>query len=238
MNTVDEKKCAMGKKIAVFIMAYNEEDAIGRVVRLAKKHGRVFVIDDGSKDKTASIAKSAGAKVIRHAKNLGYGAAVKTALKEARKQKADVFVFMDGDGQHDPTEIPALAKPILDGKADVCQGSRFLGRFVFSPFGRKAGVALINKLTSLCNKTPNVDSQCGFRAISKRAAHLISIHSNGYSGGYEVICSAHFRGLRIVEVPVCVKYFKNRKLPIAQGLELVASLIARAWQRKKEFYDG
>ncbi len=208
-------------ELVVFIPACNEERTIGSVVLLAKKYGSVFVIDDGSADRTAQVARDAGAKVIARAENGGYGAALKSALAAARKMDASAFVFMDADGQHDADEIPVVAAPVLGGKADVCQGSRFLGKFVSAPAGRREGVAFINKLTSAHSGKKEIDSQCGFRAISRKAAGSIVLESDGYPASAEFVSSAQHAGLRVVEVPVHVKYFSERNSPFAQGAGLV-----------------
>jgi glycosyltransferase involved in cell wall biosynthesis len=208
-------------KVAIFIPAYNEERTVGSVVLLAKNHGSVIVIDDGSTDRTVEIAKQAGAKVIARGENGGYGAAMKTALAAARNMDADAFVFLDADGQHDPAEIPLLAAKALSGKADVCQGSRFLGKFVSAPAGRREGVMLINRLNSVQSGKAEVDSQCGFRAFSKSAVMKISVEQEGYAGCAEMISSAQQQGLRIAEVPVHVKYFGTRSNPYRHGAGLV-----------------
>jgi len=211
----------MKGKLIVFIPAYNEERTIGSIVLLAKKYGEVFIIDDGSDDRTAEIAQKAGASVMAHKKNMGYGAALKSALAAARKMDASAFVFMDADGQHDADEIPVVAGPVLDGRADLCQGSRFLGKFVSAPVGRREGVAFINKLSSVQNGKQEVDSQCGFRVISKKAAQKINVEADGYVGSAEMVASAQHFGLRVAEVPVHVKYFSERNNPFQQGAGLV-----------------
>ncbi|MFA6214798.1 MAG: glycosyltransferase family 2 protein [Candidatus Micrarchaeia archaeon] len=208
-------------KIVVFIPAHNEDRAIGSVVLLAREQGEVHVIDDGSTDRTAEVAKKAGASVISHGENRGYGAAMKSALAAARKMEAGAFVFMDADGQHDAREIPAVAAPVLEGRADFCQGSRFLGEFISAPAGRREGVALINKLTSAHNGEKEVDAQCGFRAISKKAAGMIAVGADGYEGCADMATSAQHAGLRLAEVPVHVKYFSEGNNPFQQGAGLV-----------------
>ena len=107
----------MKGKLAIFIPAYNEERSIGSVVLLARKHGAVHVVDDGSTDRTGAIAKSAGARVIRRKRNGGYGAALATAVKCAKNADAAVIVFIDADFQHEPGDIARLAEPVLSGKA-------------------------------------------------------------------------------------------------------------------------
>jgi glycosyltransferase involved in cell wall biosynthesis len=211
----------MKGELVIFIPAYNEERTIGSIVLLAKKYGTVCVIDDGSTDRTAGVARQAGATIIAHLKNMGYGAAMKSALAFASKAGAAAFVFIDADGQHDPAEIPVVAAPVLSGKADLCQGSRFLGKFVSAPAGRREGVAFINKLTSAQNGKKETDSQCGFRAVSKKAVDKISITQDGYAGCAELVSSAQHAGLIVVETPVHVKYFGERSNPFAQGAGLV-----------------
>jgi glycosyltransferase involved in cell wall biosynthesis len=147
----------MGGKLAIYIPAYNEERSIGSVVLQAKKYGRVIVVDDGSADRTMHVAISAGAKVIGHGTNRGYGAALRTILESARLSGAEAFVIMDGDYQHDPSEIPLIAKPVVDGRADVAVGSRFAGKFVGQPFYRKEGVALLNGLAKMETQKNDVD---------------------------------------------------------------------------------
>ena len=208
-------------KIAVFIPAYNEERAIGSVVLLAREYGTVHVVDDGSDDRTAEIARKAGAGVIAHKRNMGYGAAMKSALAAARKMDAAAFVFMDADGQHDAREIPMVASPVLGGRADFCQGSRFLGKFISAPVGRREGVAFINKLTNAHNGRREVDAQCGFRAVSKSALGKIRVDADGYSGCAEMALSAQQAGLRVVEAPVHVRYFPGGNNPFQQGAGLV-----------------
>ena len=214
--------------VVIFIPAYNEERTVGSAVLLAREYGEVYVVDDGSTDRTAEVAREAGARVISHASNMGYGAALKTALAAARRMDAGVFVFMDADGQHDAAEIPIVAAPVLEGKADLCQGSRFLGKFVSAPVGRREGVALINKLTSAHNGKKEVDAQCGFRAISKKAAGKLSISHADFAGGAEMVSSAQQAGLRIVEVPVHVRYFPEKNNPFAQGAGLVDYFVGQA----------
>jgi glycosyltransferase involved in cell wall biosynthesis len=112
------------KVVIAAIPCFNTQDHIADVVAKTKKYvDEVIVIDDGSTDKTADIAKAAGARVISHDKNRGKGAAMKTAAESA---ECDILVFIDGDGQHDPEEIPKLLEPIIQGNADFVIGSRYL----------------------------------------------------------------------------------------------------------------
>ena len=116
---LDSKQVQHKPKIIAAIPCFNEERCIGSVVLKTKKFvSSVVVIDDGSGDATADVAAEAGATVYQHDRNRGYGAAVRNALSKGRELGADVLVILDGDGQHDPKDIPRLIKPLLDGEAD------------------------------------------------------------------------------------------------------------------------
>lgn len=113
--------------IVAALPAYNEEVKIGSVVLKTLKHvDKVIVVDDASSDATGEIARLAGAFVIRHEKNEGYGGALKTCFEEARKLDANAMVILDADGQHDPRDIPVILEPIISSKADIVIGSMFI----------------------------------------------------------------------------------------------------------------
>jgi len=116
-----------GEGIVAVLPAFNEQRTIAEVILKTEKNvDRVVVVDDGSSDLTAEVAERLGATVIRHKRNIGYGAALRSGFEHALKLNPKVVVTLDTDGQHDPNEIPNLVKPILEGKADVVIGSRFL----------------------------------------------------------------------------------------------------------------
>jgi glycosyltransferase involved in cell wall biosynthesis len=227
-------------KLEIFIPAYNEERPIAAVVLLAKKYGKVTVIDDGSTDRTAALASLAGASVIRRGRNGGYGAACKDALAAARKSGAGAFVFLDGDMQHDPDEILRVAGPVLSGECDVCLGSRFLGRLLEPPPYRKEAVQLVNRLSGLRAGSGKLDFECGFRAFSPRAVKKILLSSEGYAACSEAIVLALEAGLEVKQVPVSIRYFEGRDgNPLAQGAGLIGN-IANAMMKKKPllFFAG
>ncbi|HEY49630.1 MAG TPA: glycosyltransferase family 2 protein, partial [Dehalococcoidia bacterium] len=127
-------------KVVAAIPCFNEEQSIGSVVVMTRKFvDSVIVIDDGSSDATAEVAREAGADVYQHGENRGYGVAIRSALIKGNELKADILVILDGDGQHDPKDIPNLIEPILAGEADVVVGSRFLGMGAKPPFYRRLG---------------------------------------------------------------------------------------------------
>jgi len=230
-----------GKTIAIFIPAWNEERSIGSVVLGAKKYGQVLVIDDGSNDRTAEIAKAAGAEVITHQSNGGYGAALKTALSSAKKTSADAFVFIDADFQHDPDEIPLVAAPVLQGRADVCLGSRFLGKTIGAPEYRTAGVKALNRLSGIHaamggkeTDDNSFDFQCGFRAFSKKAIGKVNVEEDGYEACAEIIVSALRAGLKVAEVPVTIRYYGegNGKNPMVHGVGLLGYVVNAIAKKK------
>lgn len=219
-------------RVVACIPAYNEEETIAKVVLLAKRYAdEVIVCDDGSTDMTAEIAEHLGATVVRHEENLGYGAAISTLLREAKKRRPDVAVTLDADGQHDPGFIPELIEPILRGRADVVIGSRFL-----SPEGvpevpthRRFGIRLITRLTNLYTRLGLTDAQSGFRAYGRRALEVINPTRSDMGVSLEILEQAASHGLKIVEVPTVIRYRGLRetstKNPLRHGLELIGTLL-------------
>lgn len=189
--------------ILACIPAFDEEKTIARVVVLAQKFvDRVLVCDDGSDDMTAAIAEKLGATVIRHERNIGKGEALRTLVLKCRELNADVMVTIDGDGQHDPTEIPRLLKPIESESADVVIGNRFHTKSRGVPLHRRFGNRVLNSVTL----EGIHDTQSGFRAYSKKAITSILPAEMGMGADSEILMDAARMGLRITEVPISVKY--------------------------------
>jgi glycosyltransferase involved in cell wall biosynthesis len=230
-----------GKRLAILVPAYNEERTVGSLALSAKKYSMVIVADDGSSDRTADVAKEAGAKVVRHDRNLGYGAALKTLVRAGLATNADVFVFIDADYQHDPEEIPKVAAPVLSGKADVCVGSRFLGKMVNQPAYRREGVRLLNGISKIqAGRKGNVDFQCGFRAFSRKALAEAKINEDGYGACAEIVESAIQNGARVAQVPVTIKYYGDatQGIGVARGAGLLGGLIEKIAKRKPLVFFG
>ena len=156
--------------VVVLIPAYNEELTIGSMVLLTNPMvTKTIVIDDGSLDKTSQIAKSAGAEVIRIEKNQGKANAVLLGFRQASLMCPDAVVMLDADGQHDPMEIPQIIKPIIEGKADLVIGSRFLETKNMVPKYRRIGQKTLDYAQNMEATFKTTDSQSGFRALSKRS---------------------------------------------------------------------
>ncbi len=167
-----EEKSTFPRVIAI-IPALNEENNIARVVEGIQTHApmaEVLVVNDGSTDATASIAANAGARVISLPFSVGYGAALQTGYKYALSRGYDYAVQIDGDGQHDPQSLPDLLEPVVQEKADVALGSRFLNRGAYSmPLKRLAGVVVFRILLSLIIRRKITDPTSGYQALNRVA---------------------------------------------------------------------
>jgi len=184
----------------------NEEAAIGGVVAELKAFDPdldVVVIDDGSADATTEVARAAGAAVVRLPYNLGIGGAVQTGFKFALQHGYEIAIRLDGDGQHDPQEIPNLLAPLERGEADVVVGSRFAdGSGDYRPpFARRAGIRWFARLVSLLTRQKLTDTTSGFQAVNARAIRLFAAdYPHDYPEVEAVVMVVRHR-LRILEVP-------------------------------------
>lgn len=234
-NKIDLDKAAVAESrpfVVAGIPAYNEENTIARVVLQAQKYaGKVVVCDDGSKDLTRTIAERLEADVVKHDRNLGYGAAIQTLFKRALELGADVLVTLDADGQHSPAEIPQVAEPVLDGKADIVIGSRFVDERLSRamPWYRRAGIKFITRLTNGGSESNNVkDAQSGFRAYSRRALEKLVLLENGMGVSSEILINSKKQGLKICEVAASCAYgekVENSRNPIRHGASVVGSIV-------------
>jgi glycosyltransferase involved in cell wall biosynthesis len=210
------------------IIAYDEEQSIAGVVRKAKKFvDEVVVVDDGSRDATSETAKAAGAMVINHGVNKGYGEGIKSCLEMARLKPVDVLVILDGDGQHDPDDIPRLLAPILCGEADVVVGSRFLSDKSDMPRYRKFGINVITFLYNFGSGAKVTDAQSGFRAYSRRALDGLAITQSGMGASVEVIIKMREKGFTITEAPIrCIYHSASHSAnPVTHGLSVALTVL-------------
>ncbi len=208
-------------EIVVAIPCYNEAPFIMDVVEKSLRYAdQVVVVDDGSTDGTAEVAEGAGALVIRHPTNLGPGAAARTCLEVGRRSNARVLVTLDGDGQHNPEEIPDVVEPILRGEADLVIGSRFLGKENNVARYRKFGIDVITYLYNFGSRVKITDGQSCFRAYGRRALESLRITEVGFGFSVETLIQARRIGLRIREVSIsCVYHEESHSAnPVVHGV--------------------
>jgi glycosyltransferase involved in cell wall biosynthesis len=191
-------------KVCVVIAAYNEGQVIGGVIaeirRFIKPGDEILVVDDGSADNTSEEARKAGARVVRQEPNQGKGKAIRRGLQEAT---GDALLFIDGDGQDPPSDIPLLLAPMEEG-ADLVNGSKFIGTLkdgaISTPnyFGNKFMSGLINLLFGV----KITDSQSGFRCFRRSKLADIRLDASEYEIETEMLIKAIRHGFKIVEVGV------------------------------------
>jgi len=237
----NEKKRA---EIIACIPAYNEQNTITEIVTLTYKYVDVVIVcDDGSEDDTLWFAKDAGAVVVRHNSNKGKGAAFSTLLSEALNYFFTCLVILDGDGQHDPHEIPKVIEPILSGKTDAVIGSRYLSDSNSNaPFYRKFGLRVLNLLTRMAGGNTR-DAQSGFRAYGVKAIQvLMDSRAQGYDTDMDQIFMLQKAKLRITEIPISARYHElhitSKMNPLKHGIILIYYLFNLIIREKPLFYIG
>ncbi len=193
-------------KILVIIPAFNEEGAVGKVVEEVKTHlprMDMLVVNDGSTDLTSEIAKAKGAVVLDLPFNLGIGGAMQSGYKYAYEKDYDIAIQVDGDGQHDPREIPKLLHVFEEKKADVVIGSRFIGDSEYkASMMRRVGISIFSKVISMIVGQKITDPTSGFRAANRKA---IQLFASDYPQDYpepEAMVLLHQCGLKMKEIPV------------------------------------
>lgn len=223
-------------RMMILIPAYNEEPMIGVVIQtLPKKLPGVrkilhVVVDDGSIDRTAGIAKQHGATVLRHIINRGLGGALGTGLRFANDCNIDILVTMDADGQHLARDIPRLIEPIIKKRSDVVIGSRLYGRSNM-PLMRKLVNILSNIATWFFFGVWTSDSQSGLRAFSKRAIKRIRIRTQRMEVSSELFREIRRNRLKKAEIPIeaiYTTYSTTKGQPIANASNVITKLFLRS----------
>ncbi len=206
---------AQSRAVTVMIPAYNEAEKIGETVRALRKGTqglvdkgfviKIYVINDGSSDDTAKLAKEAGAdRIVNHKVNRGLGAAIRTALAVARDDGADIAVKFDADLQHDPADIEALIRPILEDDADVVYGNRFDRIEYKMPFVRRTGNLVFTRLMRWLTGWNVKDSQPGILAVNR--AYLASFYMPGdYNYTQQILLDSFHKGMRFTHVSVAFR---------------------------------
>ena len=218
--------------ILVCIPAYNAESTIFKAVKQCQKFADlVLVINDGSSDNTASLAKDAGADVVNHKQNRGYGSAIKTGLTEGLKRNAKITITFDADLQHDENDIPKLVKPIIDNTADIVIGSRFLENNDDVKNYRKFGIKVITMLVNSFMNNHISDAESGLRAYGTDSLkELVPIlETNGMGMSSEILLKSSVCKLKIFEIPRKEMYPTGIKTssqnPLKHGLSVVFTII-------------
>ncbi|HTL38975.1 MAG TPA: glycosyltransferase family 2 protein [Kofleriaceae bacterium] len=207
----------------VVIAAFQEGKVIGDVVREVVRAGwSVVVVDDGSTDNTSAEARAAGALVIRHALNRGQGASLQTGIDYALRRGARYLVTFDADGQHNASEIPALLAALAD--ADVALGSRFLGTIEGAQQGRRALLRTAIVVSNGLSGMKLTDAHCGLRAFRREAAAALRMTQDRMAHASELLRKIKTSNLRVVEVPVTVRYTEHSLSKGQSGLQAVRIL--------------
>jgi len=203
--------------LVVTIPAYNEENSIAAVIHEIPRDipsiddVKVLIINDGSEDDTAEVAKRAGAdRIITHKKNMGLGVTFKDGLEEALRMGADIIVNIDADGQYNGAEIPRLIEPILKGQADIVIGNRQIDKLDHMPWQKKVGNKMATWVTRRVTGLPIIDAQTGFRAFSRVAALRMTLLSGSYTYVQETLIEAANKRLTVEQIPI---EFRRREGP-------------------------
>lgn len=226
------------KKLTVVLPAFNEERVIGRVLDGLKKELKqisglkteVVVVDDGSWDNTARIAKSRKVTVLRHPINRGLGGALGTGMEYARCSQADFVVTFDADGQHDPKDIDKVLNPLLENKADIVIGVRNIKKM---PFDRRIITFISTLVTFVFFGIYCSDTQSGFRAFNRKALNKIKIKTQRMEVSSELFGEIKRYKFRLAEVPIRViytPYSRKKGQKNLNAIKILLKLILRLFR--------
>jgi len=223
--------------VLVGIPAYNEQSTVGDVVEEARDHAdEVLVVDDGSEDRTPARARAAGATLVAHGDNRGYGATLGTIFEYAHDTGVDHLVILDADGQHAVADVPDLVEIQRETGAQLVTGSRFEGGSSSEiPPYRRFGLAVVNILTNVGLRigyaaSPVSDTQCGFRAYDREAIATMANTADvgtGMGASLDVLFAAAREGYDVVEIPTKIDYDVDNastRNPIVHGFDLVTAV--------------
>jgi hypothetical protein len=225
-------------KIAILVPAYNEAENIGQVLdqmpaRVCGVSTEVLVVDDGSRDGTGDVAAEHGAIVARHVTNRGGGAALRTGYRLMVESGAEIVVTLDADGQHLPSEMERLVKPVLDGEVDLAHGSRVLGHADRNHFAREFGIVFFNRVVSFITRTHVTDCSNGYRAVRTTVLPQLVLRQEQFHTS-EFMIEAIKRGIPAKEVPVTVEqrlHGHSKKPAVFRYGVGFANAIVRTWLR-------
>lgn len=225
-------------RVAVLIPAYNEAESIGWVLaripaEVCGVETAVLVMDDGSRDSTADVARQNGAVVASHVINRGGGAAMRTGYRLLADSGASIVVTIDADGQHLPSEMESLVEPVISGEVAVTHGSRVLGEAEPNQRSRELGIIFFNRLVSLITRTRVSDCSNGYRAVRADVLPQLVLRQEQFHTS-EFLIEAIKLGVPAMEVPVTVakrRYGHSKKPAVVRYGLGFANAIVRAWLR-------
>jgi len=225
-------------KIAILVPAYNEAENIGVVLdqmpaEVCGMRTEILVVDDGSRDGTGDVAAGHGALVARHVTNRGGGAALRTGYRLMVESGAEIVVTLDADGQHLPSEMERLVKPVLDGEVDVAHGSRVLGHADRNHFARELGIVFFNRLVSFITRTHVTDCSNGYRAVRTAVLPQLVLRQEQFHTS-EFMIEAIKRGIPAKEIPITVEqrlHGHSKKPAVFRYGVGFANAIVRTWLR-------
>lgn len=229
------RKKAIGASVVAVIPAYNEARYIGSVVLKTLQYvDSVIVVDDGSSDETAELARLAGAIVVEHEVNQGKGEALNTGFAKARSVLVPTaIVTIDGDWQHLPEQLPNVVAPILNDEADIVIGSRYKDNSSDVPMQRQLGHLVFTTAVNVLSGTAVTDSQSGFRAFSLNAAKAIKFNSKGFGVESEMQFVANDHDLRVLEVPITIRYLdKPKRNLLKHGFKVLTGILRLIGQHR------
>ncbi|WP_322801666.1 glycosyltransferase family 2 protein [Thermoflexus sp.] len=220
-------------RLSVIIPVYNERATIREILRQVRAVGladEIIVVDDGSTDGTREIleeeARSGDIRVIYHERNMGKGAAVRTGIAHAT---GDILLIQDADLEYDPRDYPRLIRPILEGRASVVYGSRFLGPRKAMLFWHMIGNKFLTLVTNLLYDAILSDMETGYKVFRAEVVRGIPLHARGFEFEPEITAKILKRGYRIFEVPISYygrEFREGKKIrPIRDGLKALWTLI-------------
>jgi glycosyltransferase involved in cell wall biosynthesis len=231
-----EQQEANKPRVLVLIPAYNESANITKVIESVKNcepEVDILVVNDGSRDGTAYLAAAAGAYVVSHPFNMGYGVACQTGFKYAHRKGYDYVIQMDGDGQHEPTCISDLLEAVLDPEVDIVLGSRWLGMSEYKgPLLRKFGKFYFAFLASLLTKKKVTDPTTGFQALDKKVVqfYCTEVYPVDYPDA-DMIIVLDRAGFHVKEIPVIMYHNRTGQSmhsglfrPIYYGVKMMMSI--------------
>jgi glycosyltransferase involved in cell wall biosynthesis len=219
--------------ISVVIPVFNEEMTIGNIIErltaVMQKNGfkyEIIVVDDCSVDRSLEIAKKQNAKVLSLKKHMGKGYALRAGFAKA---KGEIITTIDSDGSHCPEELPRLLTPILQNKADLVIGSRYLSQKpVVAKKLNVAGVRLFNFLIKILTRAEFSDSQSGYRVMKASVLRNMRLNSSEYEIESEMLVKTVRHGFEIIEVPISFEqrtYGTSQLDPVADGFKILFSIV-------------